>query len=33
LRSGVVFTRDVEDDGYGLATFFKVPGDLKAQPY
>jgi len=30
---GVQFTQDVEDYGYGLVTFFKVPGDFKVQLY
>jgi catechol 2,3-dioxygenase-like lactoylglutathione lyase family enzyme len=30
---GVEFTQDVEDHGYGLVTFFKVPGDFKIQLY
>jgi catechol 2,3-dioxygenase-like lactoylglutathione lyase family enzyme len=30
---GVEFTQDVEDRGYGLVTFFKVPGDFKVQLY
>jgi catechol 2,3-dioxygenase-like lactoylglutathione lyase family enzyme len=30
---GVEFTRDVEDHGYGLVTYFKVPGDFKVQLY
>jgi catechol 2,3-dioxygenase-like lactoylglutathione lyase family enzyme len=30
---GVEFTRDVEDHGYGLVTFFKVPGDFEVQLY
>lgn len=34
LRSrGVEFTQDVEDHGYGLVTYFKVPGDFKVQLY
>lgn len=34
LRSrGVEFTQDVEDHGYGLVTFFKVPGNFKVQLY
>ena len=32
-RRGVEFTQDVEDHGYGLVTFFKVPGDFKVQLY
>ena len=30
---GVEFTDDVADAGYGLATHFKMPGDLKVQLY
>ena len=30
---GVEFTQPVEDHGYGLVTFFKVPGDFKVQLY
>lgn len=30
---GVEFTQNVEDHGYGLVTFFKVPGDFKVQLY
>jgi catechol 2,3-dioxygenase-like lactoylglutathione lyase family enzyme len=30
---GVEFTRPVEDHGYGLVTFFKVPGDFEVQLY
>jgi catechol 2,3-dioxygenase-like lactoylglutathione lyase family enzyme len=30
---GVEFTQEVEDRGYGLVTFFKVPGDFKVQLY
>jgi catechol 2,3-dioxygenase-like lactoylglutathione lyase family enzyme len=30
---GVEFTQEVEDHGYGLVTFFKVPGDFKVQLY
>ena len=33
LVRGVEFTQDVEDRGYGLVTFFKVPGDFKVQLY
>ena len=32
-RRGVEFTQDVEDLGYGLVTFFKVPGDFRIQLY
>jgi hypothetical protein len=30
---GVEFTQDVEDRGYGLVTYFKVPGSFKVQLY
>jgi catechol 2,3-dioxygenase-like lactoylglutathione lyase family enzyme len=30
---GVEFTRPIEDHGYGLATFFKAPGDFEIQLY
>lgn len=30
---GVEFTQDVEDHGYGLVTYFKVPGDFAVQLY
>ena len=30
---GVEFTQDIEDHGYGLVTYFKVPGDFKVQLY
>jgi catechol 2,3-dioxygenase-like lactoylglutathione lyase family enzyme len=30
---GVEFTKDVEDQGYGLVTFFKVPGGFEVQLY
>src|SRR4030095_15757829 len=34
LRSrGVEFTQEVEDHGYGLVTFFKVPGNFSVQLY
>jgi hypothetical protein len=34
LRSrGVEFTQDVQDHGYGLVTFFKVPGGFTVQLY
>lgn len=34
LRSkGVEFTQEVEDQGYGLVTFFKVPGGFVVQLY
>ena len=31
--SGVEFTQDIEDHGYGLVTYFKVPGSFKVQLY
>lgn len=30
---GVVFTQAVEDHGYGLVTYFEVPGDFRVQLY
>ena len=30
---GVEFTQEVQDRGYGLVTFFKVPGDFIVQLY
>ena len=30
---GVEFTQEVEDHGYGLVTFFKVPGGFTVQLY
>ena len=30
---GVEVAQEVEDHGYGLVTFFKVPGDFKIQLY
>ncbi len=30
---GVEFTKPVENHGYGLVTFFKVPGDFELQLY
>ena len=30
---GVHFTRDVEDHGYGLVTYFLMPGDVEVQLY
>jgi catechol 2,3-dioxygenase-like lactoylglutathione lyase family enzyme len=30
---GVEFTQEVEDHGYGLVTFFKVPGGFQVQLY
>ena len=32
-RRGVEFTQAVEDHGYGLVTYFKVPGGFKVQLY
>lgn len=32
-EKGVEFTRDVENHGYGLVTFFLMPGDLEVQLY
>ena len=32
-KKGVEFTKPVEDHGYGLVTFFKVPGDFEVQLY
>jgi hypothetical protein len=32
-RRGVEFTTPIEDHGYGLVTFFKMPGDFAAQLY
>jgi catechol 2,3-dioxygenase-like lactoylglutathione lyase family enzyme len=32
-RKGVEFDQDVEDHGYGLVTYFKVPGAFKIQLY
>ena len=32
-RRGVEFTQPVEDHGYGLVTYFKVPGGFKVQLY
>lgn len=32
-KRGVVFTSDIEDHGYGLVTFFKVPGGFELQLY
>lgn len=32
-EKGVEFTQDVEDHGYGLVTYFKVPGGFKVQLY
>ncbi|HTN49253.1 MAG TPA: VOC family protein [Burkholderiaceae bacterium] len=32
-RRGVEFTQDVEDHGYGLVTYFRVPGGFKVQLY
>jgi catechol 2,3-dioxygenase-like lactoylglutathione lyase family enzyme len=30
---GVEFTKEVVDQGYGLVTYFKMPGDLEVQLY
>ena len=30
---GVQFTKDVADHGYGLVTYFKMPGNLEVQLY
>jgi hypothetical protein len=30
---GVEFTQPIEDRGYGLVTFFKVPGGFTVQLY
>lgn len=30
---GVEFVQEIEDHGYGLITFFKVPGDFTVQLY
>jgi catechol 2,3-dioxygenase-like lactoylglutathione lyase family enzyme len=30
---GVEFTNGIEDVGYGVATYFKMPGDLRVQLY
>jgi catechol 2,3-dioxygenase-like lactoylglutathione lyase family enzyme len=30
---GVEFTKDIADHGYGLVTFFKVPGGFEVQLY
>ncbi|HEV7915490.1 MAG TPA: VOC family protein [Albitalea sp.] len=30
---GVEFTQEIEDHGYGLVAFFKVPGGFKVQLY
>lgn len=32
-KRGVEFTQGVEDHGYGLVTYFKVPGDFVVQLY
>jgi hypothetical protein len=32
-QRGVDFTQEIEDHGYGLVTFFKVPGEFKVQLY
>jgi catechol 2,3-dioxygenase-like lactoylglutathione lyase family enzyme len=33
MARGVEFTQAVEDHGYGLVTYFKVPGGFKVQLY
>src|SRR5688572_19370530 len=30
-KKGVEFTADIEDHGYGLVTFFRMPGDFTVQ--
>lgn len=30
---GVEFTQEVQDQGYGLVSYFKVPGDFQVQLY
>jgi hypothetical protein len=32
-RRGVEFTQEIEDHGYGLVTYFNVPGGFKIQLY
>jgi len=32
-NKGVEFTMEIEDLGYGLVTFFKMPGDVTVQLY
>lgn len=32
-KKGVEFTAEVEDHGYGLVTFFKMPGEVVVQLY
>lgn len=32
-QRGVAFTRDIEDHGYGLVTYFEVPGGFEVQLY
>lgn len=32
-RKGVLFTQPIEDHGYGLVTFFEVPGSFSVQLY
>jgi hypothetical protein len=32
-RKGVEFTMDVEDQGFGLVTYFKMPGEIIVQLY
>ena len=33
MARGVAFTKPIENHGYGLVTFFKVPGDFELQLY
>jgi catechol 2,3-dioxygenase-like lactoylglutathione lyase family enzyme len=32
-EKGVQFTKGIEDHGYGLVTYFKMPGDITVQLY
>ncbi len=32
-KRGVVFTKPIEDHGYGLVTYFEVPGGITVQLY
>ena len=32
-NKGVEFTMEIEDHGFGLVTFFKMPGDVTVQLY
>ena len=32
-EKGVEFTQEIEDYGFGLVTYFKVPGDFQIQLY